>query len=141
MNAIVYRFRDASGRLLYVGATSAGPKRWGEHALVQPWWPEVATVQVEHHDSLDAAFAAEASAIRTEDPLHNHVHTHRATVKREVKPRRPSGTGSVFQRQDGRWVAAIGRGPRGSRHITRIYSYSRREAELALADLIRSDVA
>lgn len=68
--AVVYRMFDAAGRLLYVGATCRGARRFVEHHG-QPWWPKVTTVTVEHFADRQAAFDAEAHALATEAPAHN----------------------------------------------------------------------
>jgi hypothetical protein len=67
----LYRFYDASGVLLYVGITAMGVSRWAAHAKDKPWWTEVATVRVEHMDSLPELLAAELVAIRSEQPKYN----------------------------------------------------------------------
>lgn len=46
-----------------------------------------------------------------------------------------AGEGSVYKRQDGRWVATISRGQRGSRQIRSLYRHTRAEAVEALAAL------
>lgn len=47
-----------------------------------------------------------------------------------------SGEGSLYRRaSDGRWVAAISSGPRGSRKIRRVYRHTRAEAKAALEEL------
>jgi excisionase family DNA binding protein len=67
----LYRFYAESGDLLYIGITGQGANRWTHHSKYQPWWTEVATIRVEHHDSLDAVAAAEAEAIIAERPRYN----------------------------------------------------------------------
>ena len=67
----LYRMFDAAGDLLYVGITSRGGRRFDEHAKVQPWWVEVASVTVEHFATRTEALAAELAAIRVEDPTYN----------------------------------------------------------------------
>lgn len=48
------------------------------------------------------------------------------------------GEGSVFRRQDGRWVATVSQGPRTGRKVTTVYRHSRPEALDALAELRRN---
>lgn len=72
--AALYRLYDANDRLLYVGMTSDPKKRWAAHAVRKPWWPEVATRDVEWFADRKAAQEAEAAAIRGESPLYNHQH-------------------------------------------------------------------
>jgi len=70
----LYRLRDASGRLLYVGISEAPLRRWAEHSKDKPWWPLVTTFTLQWFDSRNRALVAEARAIHTEKPLHNVVH-------------------------------------------------------------------
>ncbi|GFE20075.1 GIY-YIG nuclease family protein [Streptomyces nigrescens] len=70
----VYRLRDQTGRLLYVGISDDPLRRWPEHAKDKPWWPEVANFSTEWLASRPEALAAEASAIKLEKPLYNVVH-------------------------------------------------------------------
>jgi len=74
MTAVVYRFRDASGRLLYVGSTGSLSRRLSEHQRTKAWYGEIAAVEVAHWPNRDAAFAAEEIAIRDECPRYNIVH-------------------------------------------------------------------
>lgn len=37
----LYRFRDDSGALLYVGITNNPGRRWTEHQKSKPWWHQV----------------------------------------------------------------------------------------------------
>jgi predicted GIY-YIG superfamily endonuclease len=70
----LYRLRNASGELLYVGISAKPPQRWGQHAAEKEWWPEVAGLSLEWFDSRAEALAMEAHAIRTERPIHNVQH-------------------------------------------------------------------
>jgi predicted GIY-YIG superfamily endonuclease len=70
----LYRMYDSSQRLLYVGITSRGPRRWREHMASKAWWDEVATVSVEHFPLRSDAASAEQWAIRNERPLYNVAH-------------------------------------------------------------------
>jgi hypothetical protein len=67
----LYRFKDGGGALLYVGVTWSPKERWKRHRKTKSWWPEVATVDIECHDSEDVAHAAEYVAITTEGPRYN----------------------------------------------------------------------
>lgn len=136
MKAIVYRFYDRTDNPLYIGITVAGPRRWGEHMLTQPWWPTVATIKVQHCDSIAEAAFIEAQAIKEEQPVYNVTHK-RSRGTRLLDQRRPNGNGSVFQRRsDGRWVATVSRGPRGQRQTSTKYCRTRLEAERALVELL-----
>jgi predicted GIY-YIG superfamily endonuclease len=70
----LYRLRDATGRLLYIGISSDPLRRWPEHAADKPWWADVSDLSMQWFESRPAALAAEARAIRDERPLHNVVH-------------------------------------------------------------------
>ncbi|GAA2929604.1 GIY-YIG nuclease family protein [Streptomyces enissocaesilis] len=70
----LYRLRDQSGTLLYVGITNNLGWRWKTHAADKEWWPEVVTRSIEWFPTRSHALAAEAAAIRAEQPLHNIQH-------------------------------------------------------------------
>lgn len=67
----VYRVFDEVGQLLYVGVSSDVFLRFAQHAQRAPWVAYVASVTFEQHPTREAAEAAEAEAIRTEDPVWN----------------------------------------------------------------------
>src|SRR5687767_1150705 len=105
-SGVVYRLRDAKGRLLYVGMTSHGFTRWHQHAMTQPWWPDVARIDVEHFPTREDAAQAEENAIRNEAPLYNSMVYSRHA--RRLGIYRPYRTGSVyFVRATQRWCASI----------------------------------
>jgi len=66
---------DAEGSLLYVGRSSRGPRRFGEHRMNQRWWRSVETVKVEHFDFEREAVDAERLAIESEQPRFNVVYS------------------------------------------------------------------
>jgi hypothetical protein len=68
---LLYRLKDASAGLLYVGVTWTPKERWTRHRKTKRWWPDVASADVECHTSEDVAHAAEYLAITTEHPRHN----------------------------------------------------------------------
>lgn len=70
----LYRLFDTDDRLLYVGISSNPKERLKAHAADKPWWPEVASREIEWFPSREQAAAAEVAAIRTEQPIHNHQH-------------------------------------------------------------------
>lgn len=70
--AVVYRFFDAGGKLLYIGMTCHPLGRFDLHSRNKAWWPEVRNVTLEWHDSLDSAADAERVAIGREWPRYNH---------------------------------------------------------------------
>lgn len=64
----VYIFRDAAGRVLYVGATGNLPQRLTFHGDSKPWFSEVASVSIEHFPNRGAALAREAELIEALTP-------------------------------------------------------------------------
>lgn len=70
----VYRYYDRHGLLLYVGITSRGSRRNGEHNRDKEWWPFVVRQEVEHLDSRPAAAAREKELIRLYRPPFNTLH-------------------------------------------------------------------
>lgn len=67
----LYRFWDADGQLLYVGETNDPMRRWREHQQTKPWFCEVVTFTRESFPTRETAKAAEADAIKTENPKYN----------------------------------------------------------------------
>jgi predicted GIY-YIG superfamily endonuclease len=83
----LYRLFDADGALLYVGITRTLDRRMQQHALKQPWWPEVAkTVTTEYRTRAQAA-RAEHAAIEAENPRHNAMRLPRAAHMRSALTR------------------------------------------------------
>lgn len=70
----VYRCRDASGVLLYIGCSPDPMGRVSEHRRYKPWGSAISTVTVEFYSGKALALIAEANAIRTELPLWNVHH-------------------------------------------------------------------
>jgi hypothetical protein len=73
LRTAVYRYFDATGCLLYVGASHDPDGRHEYHQRFQPWWPDVdpSRTRVEWFPTRQKALSTEALAIRTENPLHN----------------------------------------------------------------------
>jgi predicted GIY-YIG superfamily endonuclease len=67
----LYRFFDAEDTLLYVGLTVNPGRRMEKHRGTQPWWNDVARIEMEQHQDLATLRAAEREAIEHEQPLHN----------------------------------------------------------------------
>lgn len=67
----LYRHWDADGRLLYVGIAKRPMARERQHEASSPWMVFQAEMTVEPFGSRADAEAAEAEAIRTEEPLFN----------------------------------------------------------------------
>jgi hypothetical protein len=87
----VYRYYDAAGRLLYVGATGQGHWRAHEHRRTAPWWLSVVRAEFEHCTSAVAAFERETALIMKLAPLHNRAdNPTRHTPPRMGRPRRPN---------------------------------------------------
>lgn len=78
----VYRMFDHAGKLLYVGVTDR-VGRFDEHA-VKRFFPLVATITVEWHDTRASALVAEKRAIATERPRYNIAGTRQKRQPREV---------------------------------------------------------
>lgn len=71
----LYRMHDISGRLLYVGVSNAGLRRFGEHSKDKTWWREVSRIDVEHAFCTRSVIEQmERDAIKAEQPLYNVVH-------------------------------------------------------------------
>ena len=71
MSCTLYRFYDKDKRLLYVGISVRGPRRWREHASDKVWYSDVATATMEHFPTTVEALKAEEAAIKTEAPAYN----------------------------------------------------------------------
>lgn len=67
----LYRHYDESGDLLYVGISLGAVGRLQYHRKKSGWFEEIAKVTIEKFESAEAARAAEAEAIRAENPKHN----------------------------------------------------------------------
>jgi len=71
----LYRFYDATERLLYVGISLSAAGRAADHRGEKGWWRDVARMEVEHLDvARDEALRIERKTILAERPLHNVVH-------------------------------------------------------------------
>lgn len=71
----LYRFYDAEDRLLYVGISNNPEARWKGHRYSIKRWPSlVARQTVGWFDTRTEAEAAEATAIRNEEPRFNGTH-------------------------------------------------------------------
>ena len=74
----LYRHLDADGALLYVGISRCPLCRTKEHEETTDWYHHIASVKIDWFDSRDDAVIAEVAAIKSEQPLFNYQHTHRA---------------------------------------------------------------
>jgi excisionase family DNA binding protein len=68
---VVYRLIARDGTLLYIGSTKNIGSRLQSHARVQPWWPHVKNVGLQHFKTIEDARRAEAVAIYVDRPQHN----------------------------------------------------------------------
>jgi excinuclease UvrABC nuclease subunit len=74
MSGDVYFHFGHHNEILYVGTTTRGFTRQGEHARSKPWWRDVARVECLHYESASDARAVEETMIRLLRPTHNVVH-------------------------------------------------------------------
>lgn len=70
----LYRYFDASGRLLYVGISLSAVARATQHRHTSGWWGEFASMTRQTFPTREAALEAERTAIIAEGPPHNVVH-------------------------------------------------------------------
>lgn len=73
----LYRLYEAAGTLLYIGISHDPDARFEQHAKLKDWWPLVVRRDVTWFDDRPTAAAAEADAIRSEDPEHNGTYSPR----------------------------------------------------------------
>lgn len=71
---LVYRFYDMAVRVIYIGSTDTFAARQQRHERSSEWWPDVASIRLEHFPTYDEALVAERRAIRAERPVHNIAH-------------------------------------------------------------------
>lgn len=81
----VYKLYDGAGVLLYVGITSRGMGRLGEHLHERDWWGRVASTKFEHYPERGAALQRERTIIQAESPIYNVAHN-RPASKRIGRP-------------------------------------------------------
>lgn len=134
---ILYRAYRADGVLLYVGATTNPRNRLTTHAHKAHWWQETANITFEHFDDPRALLIAEKEAIEAEAPEYNIIHSEWNTFIRARKRPRPKGSGTIYRRADGYWVAGIElpHYPNGKRRYIRKVRKTRESALLALEEL------
>jgi GIY-YIG catalytic domain len=66
----LYRHFDEADNLLYVGIAIDPVRRLGQH-LASRWYDRISRIEIERYPSRHTALAAEATAIRTENPQFN----------------------------------------------------------------------
>jgi predicted GIY-YIG superfamily endonuclease len=87
----VYIACDQAGRVIYVGITSQGPGRNGQHQKNSEWWGLHDRMVVEHFPTRQTALLRERELIRTHRPPFNKQHNAnheriKAAYLAEVKP-------------------------------------------------------
>jgi hypothetical protein len=85
----LYRLYDGNHVLLYIGATECLARRLHQHKKTQPWWENVAHMEVQEFASNSMAYDHERTAIIEEKPLHNVVHNRgiRSSTRYVDRPR------------------------------------------------------
>ena len=73
----LYRLYDEAGVLLYIGISHQPEVRFEQHSKLKEWWPQGARREIQWFDDRPSAAAAEADAIRSEDPEHNGTYSPR----------------------------------------------------------------
>ncbi len=81
----LYRFYDEAGALLYVGITGDTGRRIAQHNREKDWWNHVTNIRIEYHDYRYLALQAERTAIVTEYPMYNVVHSQSRDVVRDPR--------------------------------------------------------
>jgi hypothetical protein len=69
--ASVYKLYDAMGILVYVGVSTHGMRTIQQDTQTRPWWPEVASVQVENFPTRKLAQDRERYLIINDQPRYN----------------------------------------------------------------------
>jgi prevent-host-death family protein len=77
----LYRLYDDAEVLLYIGISHQPEVRFEQHAKLKDWWPQVTRRDVQWFDDRPSAAAAEAAAIRSEDPEHNGTYSPRRDLR------------------------------------------------------------
>lgn len=73
----LYRLYDEADVLLYIGISHQPDVRFEQHSKTKEWWPQVVRREIQWFDDRPSAAAAEADAIRSEDPEHNGTYSPR----------------------------------------------------------------
>lgn len=82
MRTALYRHFDITGQLLYVGISLSAVARLAQHRTTAHWFGRIARIDIEWHETREAALEAEIAAIVCEAPLCNIVHAGGAQVDR-----------------------------------------------------------
>lgn len=81
----VYEFRDAWGRLLYVGVTNSPRHRFAQHAADKHWWPDVdpSLTRITWYPTRAKALRVEERRIKAGGTRHNVIHNPRIPRQRQ----------------------------------------------------------
>ncbi|WP_395159053.1 hypothetical protein [Ilumatobacter sp.] len=103
----LYRMYDIAGRLLYVGVTNGGLRRFMEHSKDKTWWREVDSIKVEHaHCTRSVIERMERDAIVAESPLYNVAHNHGIAPQELPAPKIQHGSESPRRAAERRLINA-----------------------------------
>ena len=80
----LYRHFDANGELLYVGISLNAVSRLAQHRQTSPWFDEIARIEIEWHPTREDACDAEITAIHTEHPRYNVIHSGMPVALRDM---------------------------------------------------------
>lgn len=84
----LYRAFNNEGVLLYVGISECWARRWKQHRTEEPWYFEIAHLEVTWFASRAEALAAEKKAIRTEYSRFNSAgQPHDSIVNEQIAER------------------------------------------------------
>ena len=67
----LYRLYDSTEALLYVGVTGDPRRRFRQHERDKPWWPQVATRDIEWFPDKRSALDTERDTVRNDAPRYN----------------------------------------------------------------------
>ena len=97
----LYHSYDRAGNLLYVGITDHLPGRTKEHAAMQPWWDDVASIHPERFHTRMEALEAEAWDITHENPKYNKA---RPRPTGEYRPSSATADEIRWEEEERRWA-------------------------------------
>jgi prevent-host-death family protein len=146
----LYRLYGDADVLLYIGISHQPDVRFEQHSKTKEWWPQVARREIQWFDDRPTAAAAEADAIRNEDPEHNGTYSprrKRCTIRDggaadgvyEVSLSLARGKLTALVKSvadDGAAVAFLDHGRR-SAYLVSIEEYRRMEEDMRTARALR----
>lgn len=86
---ILYRIYGDDEQLLYIGVTANPGIRVTEHSETKSWWQSVRSITLQNFPSRAELMWAERVAIKTEDPLHNVMHSLRNRPLQQIPSAAP----------------------------------------------------